>query len=170
MSIWIEIQEQPERQRFRAEVEVGGLVARRKEVMSGLTGDVLADFDAHVLVIRAALVGMLPKPKAAKSVEEFAADAPRVYWEAQSEPTQWPSPTASIPTAVTRELLSPSEMNDAARQLMGETKAKHDADATLDVLRTEAEAAGVRVDGRWSERRLRQEIAAAAQRGEVGNG
>lgn len=103
MTIRIEIQEQPERSRFWAEVEMGGMVARRKEVVSpkadGLSG-ILA-------VVYAAAAEIDPRV------------VPRV------------------------ELVP--------------------ADDGLDALRAEAEAAGVRVDRRWGETRLREEIAAVAR-------
>jgi hypothetical protein len=39
--------------------------------------------------------------------------------------------------------------------------------ADLDELRAEAEALGVKVDGRWGEQRLRDEIAAYEDKGEI---
>lgn len=110
MTLRIEIQEQPERSRFWAEVEVGGMIARRRDVTSP-KADGLAGIIAAVI---AAYDEMVPKPK----VREIAAP-----------------------------LIAGSKEDDAV----------------LDALRAEAEAAGVRVDGRWGEARLRQEIAAVGQ-------
>ena len=106
MTLRIEIQEQPERSRYWAEVEVGGMIARRREV----TSPKAEGLDGIVLAVMAAYEEMTPKPK----VREI--DAP------------------------------PVEASDPA----------------LDALRAEAEAAGLRVDGRWGEARLRQEIAAVS--------
>lgn len=109
MPIRVEIHEQPERKRFWAEVEVGGMIARRREVVSpqedGLAG--------MLAVVQAAVDEMIPKPK--------------------------PTPIAE-----------PAEPEGIV-------------DSDLDALRADAEALGVRVDGRWGEARLRQEIAAVGQ-------
>lgn len=51
--------------------------------------------------------------------------------------------------------------NGIADGLVGLGAAVPAGNANLDALRAEAEDAGVRVDGRWGEARLRQEIAAA---------
>lgn len=107
MTVRIEIQEQPERNRFFSEVEIGGLTARRDLVTSPRTGDLLADLEAHWSAIRAALRIMRPDLAEAKGQE------------------------------------------------------KHEEVDALDDLRAEAEAAGIKVDRRWGEARLRQEIAAA---------
>lgn len=59
MSIRIEIHEQPERRRFWAEVEVGGMIARRREVTSPRD----AGLAAILSVVQAAADEMIPQPK-----------------------------------------------------------------------------------------------------------
>lgn len=168
MTLRIEIQEQPERNRYFAEVEVGGMVARRNLVMSPRTGDVLADLDAHMVAIRAALRDMipgLPPPKGPEKHQEAIA--------AVGSPTEKPA-LASLPPEGEAPPKAHSDASDehpdpqaravaepwdaAIEALRVEGKA---AGERVDALLAEARAAGVRVDKRWGEARLRQEIAAA---------
>lgn len=109
MTLRVEIHEQPERRRFWAEVEVGGMIARRREVTSPMEDGI----DGILAVVRATYGEMVPQQK------------------------RPPPPPLPAEAAITE--------NDP-----------------LDALRAEAEALGVRVDGRWGEARLREEIAAAA--------
>ncbi len=129
MTLRIEIHEQPERQRFWAEVEVGGMIARRREVTSpredGLSG-ILA-------VVHAAAFEMDPRL------------APKL---AQDEPQSPAILLGSVPTGTL-----------GADVLSG--KVPLQAPDDLDALRAEAEAAGVDVDRRWGEARLRREITSA---------
>lgn len=104
MTLRIEIQEQPERKRFWAEVEMGGMVARRKEVTS---------------------------PK-----EEGLSGILGVVYAAAAEMDPRIMPLTRVP----------------------------ESDDDLDALRAEAEAAGVRIDRRWGEAKLREKIAAAGHR------
>lgn len=87
MSILIEIQEQPERSRFRAEVEVGGMVARRREVLFPRTDDLRGDIRGMFGQIAAALDEMLPAP-VVREPEPPAVE----HWAAADEPTEWPAP------------------------------------------------------------------------------
>jgi hypothetical protein len=146
MSIRIEIQEQPERRRFFAEVEVGGMVARRQLVTTErVGGDILADVDAHMAAIREALVAMLPKPKVAQELPIIARGGPGLDGSVSYNP-EWPAPTDDLGNPPKRRGRPPGSKN------------RSDA---LDALRSEAEATGVRVDGSWGEARLRQEIETA---------
>jgi len=154
MSIRIEIQEQPERNRFWAEVEVGGMVARRKLVHSpredGLAG--------MLAVVQATYDEMVPRPKA--------------------EPPSSPRPESTPDGA--RLLIGSHAVGDVVKDERGRSwlwepdgfrpyrdglssgwPPERADESDIEALRAEAEAAGVRVDGRWSAARLRQEIAAA---------
>lgn len=131
MPLRIEIHEQPERKRYWAEIEVGGMIARRREIVTpqeaGLSG-VFAD-------VMAAVDEMLPKPKVPEAkfvatVSEFVAVA------AAGDTVAWHLASGS-------------------------------AEDPLAALRAEAEAAGIEVDRRWKEARLRREIAAAKGDGDA---
>lgn len=136
MTLRIEIQEQPERNRFFSEVEVGGMIARRKLVSTERTKDLLVDFDTHCEAIRDALREMVPGLGGVVTAERPAlASLP-------------PAPEVAAPRARVAQ-----EPRDAAP-------------VDLDALRAEAEAAGIDVDGRWGETRLRVEIARASARDE----
>ena len=58
MTIRIEIHEQPERKRFWAEVEVGGMIARRREVVNPRD----AGLAAMLSVVQATVDEMIPRP------------------------------------------------------------------------------------------------------------
>jgi len=154
VSIRIEIQEQPERNRFWAEVEVGGMVARRKLVHSpredGLAG--------MLAVVQATYDEMVPKPKA--------------------EPPSSPRPESTPDGA--RLLIGSHEVGDVVKDERGRSwlwepdgfrpyrdglssgwPLERADESDIEALRAEAEAAGVDVDRRWGEARLRQEIASA---------
>lgn len=122
----IEIQQQPERQRYWAEVEVltpSGFRRKRIETPDteghwGLLNAIGAYCDEYV-----------------PAAERYS-PARRGYWvpgNNMGDPDQWMGNSVST-----------------TRPTMAEIK-----------LRAEAEAAGVRVDKRWGEGRLRQEIASA---------
>lgn len=137
----IEIQQQPERKRFWAEVEAttpSGFRCKRITT---------PDDQGHwgmLQAIGAYLDEFLPKPA---ETEELSLDDLRSLhsdakaWDAVGRPEEWPA------------LGNPEYWNAATLN-------------TLNLLRAEAEAAGVRVDGRWGEARLREEIA-SVRRGEA---
>ena len=133
MSTRIEIQEQPERERWWAEVEIGGMVARRRDVTSprsaGVEGIIAAVLETHAAMLPR------PKPKPPEPVEE-PPPGPRNVDE-----RRWVSSLAGSDALHIQRVdySPPSDERDA--------------------LRAAAEAVGVRVDGRWSMDRLRQEIA-----------
>ena len=119
----IEIQQQPERKRFWADVEVTAPNGFRRKVITTPGED---GYWCMLQAIGEYLDGFLPKP------------APVVV------------DTSGVPTAVTPEMLSGADSLDNPEYWNA---------ATLGALRAEAEAAGVRVDGRWGVARLREEIA-----------
>jgi hypothetical protein len=72
--------------------------------------------------------------------------------------TELESPSADEADAKLEQLLqAETEASEQAKEAEDEDEYEVD----LDTLRAEAEAAGVKVDGRWGHDRLREEIAAA---------
>lgn len=144
MTLRIEIQEQPERNRFFAEVEIGGMVARRQLVTSDRTGNLMTDLDLHLAAVRAALREMVPglgEARGKARVEEAGAltgspteepalaslpPAPVVFEPGEDmfvtargtsdmRPDEPPHVVRDEPAAWPG--LSPSETNDAARAI-----------------------------------------------------
>jgi len=151
VTLRIEIQEQPERNRFFSEVEIGGLTARRDLVTSPRTGDLLADLEEHWAAIRAALRIMRPDLAPARGQEKHEEEEAEAV---VGSPAERPG-LASMPPTPGPPVEPIAEPDEGHR-------------AELDALRAEAEAAGVRVDRRWGEARLQQEIASARPAGGEG--
>lgn len=128
----IEIRSQPERKRYWAEAEVycdSGF--RVKQIVTPE-----ADGRNGIFAALMAWCDELdPPPKPAK-----------VYWEAQGDPTEWPE-RVDPAEGLEKIVLTPDQQAAFDRHW-----------ATVDTLRAEAEAAGVRVDRRWGETRLLVEI------------
>jgi len=126
----IEIQQQPERKRYWAEVEAltpSGFRRKRLET---------PDTDGYWGILNA--IGAY--------CDEYA---PKPSPPGYDDPMQ-ATVLGNVPTGTL-----------GADVLDGKVPLRAPDDAVLDTLRAEAEAAGVRVDRRWGEARLREEIASA---------
>lgn len=148
MTLRIEIQEQPERKRFWAEVEMGGMVARRKEVTSpkedGLSG--------ILSVVYAAAAEMDPR---------IMTVAPEHQPASQAVTLDNPNILGGGLDALRTEAGAEVEAGDY--HALANEKTKREYHAFMDAMRAEAESLGVRVDRRWGEARLREKIAAAGR-------
>ena len=140
----IEILEQPERRRYRVFIEcrVDGHI--RPETINIPLSD---GRDAILHAIKAYWDKWAPEPSGAVVLQSIAAQEPGGNAAAYAYP------------------LNAAEGD--IRRLYGLPNGAVGVDVDpLDALRAEAEAAGVRVDGRWGEARLR-EVIATVQRGEA---
>lgn len=167
MTLRIEIQEQPERKRFWAEVEMGGMIARRKEVWTAAEAGI-AGILAAVFAAAAEMDPRFREPELKPEAEPEANPAERrgppqgvgysVPGNRMGDPDQRANCTYAGPEVeLAMSLADRSEEAVAALGRLGESWTE------VDALRAIAEAAGVRVDRRWGEARLRQEIAAAGR-------
>lgn len=133
----IEIREQPERKRYWAEIEV--------HCQSGFR------------------VKRLTTPQ--EDGRDGIFDAVQAYLDELDPPApEWAGAPEWSESAAVAPLGVPNNKGDPAEWYAVYDESGPVADR-LDVLRAEAEAAGVRVDRRWGEARLRQEIASAGHAG-----
>jgi hypothetical protein len=130
------------------------MVARRRLLDVPFGADRAVGLDEMLEAVRAAVDEMTPKPKPSPVVEPPPTQQPWAYPDAGEGERP-----VDLPDGEENDMLPP-RIQAVEWRSWGDDNEKA-------VLQGAAEAAGVRVDKRWGMDRLRQEIAAVAQRNEA---